>query len=323
MKKRIHILVDIVVLVVLLCAAFQQPHGGWDAWAIWNTKAKFIASDSWNQLFSPHLAWMHPDYPLLLPLIIAGMWTLLGTATHLIPLAIAVLFSWSLYLLVKHWVGLWPALLMISLPAFIRWSGSQYADIPLALFLLLGLWFLYKQKFLFSGLAFGLAIFTKNEGMMYFILILVTFLLVFRNFKPVASMLLGASPGIIPLFIIKHLAPTNEFLAHAPTLSMERFPLVLNGFAHEFLTWKEWGLFWFAVVALFVLLPKKTSWSRFFSLFLGLCCVAFFLIYLATPQDVTWHIATSFNRLLIQILPVIIVALGMQLKSYLDRPAEM
>lgn len=230
---------DLIILGLLFLVALQQIHEYWDAWAIWNTKAKFLTSGSWQQLFSPQIKWMHPDYPLLLPSVVAAGWSISNTYSPVIPFLIALFFSWSIYLLVKDWIahlfnknlyGVLGGLLMISLPAFLRWSGSQYADIPLANFILFGTFLLYSSTnsllVFISGFAFGLAAFTKNEGLLYFILILVSFIYTFI-----------------------------------------------------------------------------TS-----------CFISFFFIYLITPQDVVWHIQTSFNRLLIQIFQLVIVSVFIRLK---------
>ena len=92
---------DFFVLGILFLFASQQFYGEWDAWAMWNTKAEFLMSQHWKQLFSPELYWMHADYPLLLPSIIAGGWSALGINSPWIPFFVGLLFSWSTYLLLK------------------------------------------------------------------------------------------------------------------------------------------------------------------------------------------------------------------------------
>ena len=321
------LLLDLCVLGVLIAVASQQIYGSWDAWAMWNTKAEFLVSGEWQRIFSPHLAWMHPDYPLLLPLIVAGGWSIFNTQSPLIPLIVAVLFSWSAYLLVKNWVGVWAGLLMVSLPAFLRWSGSQYADIPLAVFLLLGISLLYQRKFLLSGFVFGLAIFTKNEGLMYFMLILMSFAYASWRvhkkipLKTIALLGAGTLPGIAAFAIVKYYAPQSEFLTNVPnilsSISFQRILLILKEFIREFLVWKEWVAFWIIALLILIALRRRGRidfWDTFFSTLIPLCFASYFLIYVSTPQDVAWHIQTSFNRLLIQILPLVIVAVFIRIK---------
>lgn len=333
--------IDLIILVILFLATLQQLYGYWDAWAIWNTKAKFLTSGNWQQLFSHQIKWMHPDYPLLLPSIVAAGWSISGAYSPVVPFMVALLFSWSVYLLVKDWVshlfnnrvyGVLGGLLMISLPAFLRWSGSQYADIPLASFILLGSILLYfstnNLSVFISGFAFGLAIFTKNEGLLYFILILVSLTYTFWKINkkiPFNSVLLlvgGALPGILSAFIVKNYAARNEFITNLPkvisSISFHKFFLVIKGFLREFLVWKEWMVFWIIAILFLVFLHKGEKkhyfWNTFFTALIVLCFISFFLIYLVTPQDIVWHIQTSFNRLLIQIFPLVIVAVFIRLK---------
>ncbi len=57
----------------------DSPFGAFDAIAIWNTKARFLADEQlWRSVFSPEIAWTHPDYPLLLPLNVARLWSYTG-----------------------------------------------------------------------------------------------------------------------------------------------------------------------------------------------------------------------------------------------------
>ncbi|MBI2669811.1 MAG: hypothetical protein HYX20_01530 [Candidatus Yanofskybacteria bacterium] len=334
-------LLDLIILGLLLLVALQQIYGYWDAWAIWNTKAKFLTSENWQQLFSPQIKWMHPDYPLLLPSIVAAGWSVSNTFNPVVPFVVALLFSWSIYLLVKDWIshlfnnsvyGVLGGLLMISLPAFLRWSGSQYADIPLANFILLGVTLLYfstKNLSVFiSGSAFGMAIFTKNEGLLYFVLILASFIYTFWRinkkipFKSVMLLLGGALPGILSSLVVKNYATRNEFITNFPniisSISFHRIFLILEGFLREFLAWKEWIVFWIIAIIFLVFLHKREKehyfWNTFFTVLIVLCFVSFFFIYLVTPQDVVWHIQTSFNRLLIQIFPLVIVSIFIRLR---------
>ena len=61
----------------------SNPHGGWDGWAIWNLRAKFLAGpgDSWRNALSPELVRTHPDYPLLVSGFIASNWRAAGSKT--------------------------------------------------------------------------------------------------------------------------------------------------------------------------------------------------------------------------------------------------
>ena len=73
------------------------PHGQWDAWSIWNLRARsiFRGAPDWPALFSPAIAWSNPDYPLLLPLTVARLWAYEGREGTAIPAMVAMLFFLS------------------------------------------------------------------------------------------------------------------------------------------------------------------------------------------------------------------------------------
>jgi len=222
-------MIDLVVLGVIALIATDQIYGQWDAWATWNTKARFLSSgENWQRMFSPEIRGTRPDYPLLLPSIIAAGWTISGSTNPWIPSIISVLFSWSIYsLLVRrlassfNWFyGALGGLLLLCVPAFVDRGTSQYADIPIAAYLLLSVMILHRDRstsaFGLSGFALGLAAFTKNEGLLYVALWILSF--VFACWYtgqriPKRSVVVWAAalvPGIGSNMIVKSLASANE-----------------------------------------------------------------------------------------------------------------
>ena len=78
------------------------PHGVWDAWAFWNTKARAFAlgGDGWSWVFSQLVVWWHPEYPVLVPATVARGWVLVGSESPLVPIVIAATFTGSSIVLV-------------------------------------------------------------------------------------------------------------------------------------------------------------------------------------------------------------------------------
>ncbi|MBI1791555.1 MAG: hypothetical protein HYR60_28840, partial [Acidobacteria bacterium] len=71
----------------------SAPHGHWDAWAIWNLRARFLARPGqWRDAFHSLLVAHHPDYPLLIPALIARCWRYAGESAAA-PAMVSVLFS--------------------------------------------------------------------------------------------------------------------------------------------------------------------------------------------------------------------------------------
>lgn len=338
---------DFLTLAIIFLIAKHQPYGWWDAWALWNTKAKFLVSggENWQRMFSSSIEWMHPDYPLLVPSIVASGWSFFQTNSCWIPIAVTVIFSWSLYLLLKENINFlfqnnkmsaFIGFFLIAIPAFLRWGRSQYADLPLAAFLLLSitLFFRYKKvsTFLLSGLSLGLVAFTKNEGVFYAaIFILSAALALFytrgRNLKKemLVAWFSGLAPGIIFLAIVKKMSPINNlFLLNFDNIaphSWHRILDIISGFLNEFSRWKEWAIFWPIALAFLIIgllnINEKDYWNVFLLIFLMVSFIFYFSVYIFVPlkYDISWYIDTSLNRLLIQITPIFVFYIAFWLKN--------
>ncbi|HEY3038658.1 MAG TPA: hypothetical protein VGJ66_07965, partial [Pyrinomonadaceae bacterium] len=65
----------VLAVADLVILAIKKPHGEWDAWAIWNMRARFIfrAGPFWRDAFSYVIDRSRPDYPILIPASIAGI----------------------------------------------------------------------------------------------------------------------------------------------------------------------------------------------------------------------------------------------------------
>ncbi|MEW6185468.1 MAG: glycosyltransferase family 39 protein, partial [Thermodesulfobacteriota bacterium] len=225
----------IMVLVSLL-----SPHGDWDAWAIWNNRARFLfrSGPDWKASFSPLLNWSHPDYPLLLPLSIARIWFYLGRESLWVPAVTAMLFSVSvtvllvssLSLLRNKTQGYWGGIILLITPSFLTHGVSQFADLPLAFFFLAVLVVLHcsenlqscrSRLLILSGLLAGFSAWTKNEGLLFVVVfLLIRSLTLFsrtkgkESWKSMIFTLAGLLPVLALVFAFKfYLAPPNDLLS--------------------------------------------------------------------------------------------------------------
>ena len=109
----------------------DNPNGQWDAWSIWNLRAKLLSSSHPSHAWSPLLTNTHPEYPLL----VSGAVAVSGSAT-----AVAILFFTSLIAMVTGGIaiargplaGLIAGLTLATTGALLHEVPSQYADVPLA-----------------------------------------------------------------------------------------------------------------------------------------------------------------------------------------------
>ncbi len=175
----------VLALITFISSLLRTPHGGWDAWAIWNMRARFIfrGGEYWKDAFSNFFA--HPDYPLLIPLSIARIWKKVGNETLIIPAALAILFTFSTILLIFSSLtilrsksqGYLAGLVLFGTPFYIQEGALQLADHPLGFFFVstFVLFTLHDRSFTknsnmllyLAGLTAGLSAWTKNEGLLF------------------------------------------------------------------------------------------------------------------------------------------------------------
>jgi hypothetical protein len=147
---------------------------------MWNLKARLIfrGEQEWRAALA--LPVTHPEYPLALPLAIARLFAYGGesSAAHV---AVASAFTLGAPLVLAGAVaarggavaGAAAGLLLFATPDWLAQGANQYADVPTAALLLLGVAAAEVARpgaalpagALAGGLALGLAGFTKNEGL--------------------------------------------------------------------------------------------------------------------------------------------------------------
>jgi hypothetical protein len=135
-----------LAILVFVLSSLRNPDGGWDAFAIWNLRARFLerGGEWWRDAFSAKIPWTHPDYPLLLPGLVAMTFAFSGSESTLGPVSIAFLFLVAtagvlvatLALLRGRTQAVLAGILLLSTSAFILLSGYQYADVPLSFYIL-------------------------------------------------------------------------------------------------------------------------------------------------------------------------------------------
>ncbi len=160
------------------------PHGNWDAFAIWNLRAKFLLApgELWKNAASPLLERTHPEYPLLLSGFVARTWRLAGAVSPAAPLATGYLFAAAVVALLVALLslsrgtaaGLLAALVFFASTSYLEQISWQYADIPLSFYflatfgcLLLGVFHTGRQAlvaYALAGFFAGFAALTKDEG---------------------------------------------------------------------------------------------------------------------------------------------------------------
>jgi hypothetical protein len=330
----------VLALAVLgfVLLTWHRPHGRWDAWMIWNARARFVvrAGEQWKDVFTDALSWSHPDYPLGLPLVVANLWTALSSESLVVPAAVAlvtVLGTASVLLgTVERARSRAQALLavvfLLGTHDVIRQGSSQYADVPVGFFFTAATALLCLRDagalgdgaVVLAGLCAGFAAWTKNEGVLFLgALVGARFVaaLVARDLRrlPREALLLaaGALVPVMTLTVFKlTLAPVNDLVqgqAKGATVArlkdLSRYRDILYAFQHELVKMPIWiPAIWAVALGLRPRSLRDRSVVTVLAV-LALMAAGYFLVYVTTPMPLEWHLRTSMRRLLTQLWPLL------------------
>lgn len=339
---------------------FMTPHGTFDAYAIWNLRARFIVrgEENWQMGVSPELNWKnHPDYPMLTPALVARSWSFLGNETTRVPIVLSAVFALGLVGLTFAFLLELRGLITATIGGLVLLSTSwvqffpttQNADTTLAFYYLAtcGLAYIYfldpkKRYLLLAGFMAGLAGWTKNEGIVF--LLVSTFALLFLSWLRSKSINKGVRsqipyifgllfPTIIILLFKTQFASSNDMSSELTST------LILNNLLDGSRYWvilKEFGRLWYSIeilnisflvwilIFLFILGQKdKNTHGFYFLLIVILITLAgYFSIYLITPHPLAWHLNYSADRLLYHLMPIIWLAVCFNTKPFATRNSD-
>lgn len=333
--------------------AITKPHGEWDAWSIWNLRARFLfrAGEFWRDAFSSQVGWSHPDYPLMLPGVVAMCWTLARAESTLAPVAIALLFTFGLAGVLVSTLGILrgktqaviAGVVLLGSVSVVVNGANQYADIPLSYFILatLGLLCLqerYPEDLRFSilaGLTAGLAAWTKNEGLLFLVAAIAaraSAIVRYGNRAVLTRQLVRLAIGLVgPLGAIAlfklRFAPPNDLLARQPRqilahiADIGRWIYALEAYVKASFRIGSFlipivlvlALYWYLVR--FKVDPRDRPALATILFALCLTLAGEFAIYIAFPGDEVWQINTSLERLLLQLWPSGLLAFFLALNT--------
>lgn len=331
-----------VLLLVMDIAATTEgtPDGDWDAFAIWNMRARFLAAgpSAWREAMTPGVnagltGASHPGYPLLVSGWIGMAWMVNGAADPAVAAwagaffslsAVALLFA-ALRRLCGEWSALLAVLVLLATEAFRSQAASQCADIPLSLCVLgatacaaIALRQDDPGAWLLAGFCTGLAPWTKNEGWPFALAAAALVLFVAARSAPL--FLAGVVPPAAITLLFKSLVPPGTESAF-PSSAAEAFArlgdpgrwgVVIGSYAKQI--WEmgfplQHPLLLLALLA-WALRPapherrKRTFVLAWPPLALG---AASFALLLVTSADIAWHTSTSVARLIIQPWPAFLL----------------
>jgi hypothetical protein len=318
-----------------------SPHGDWDGWMIWNLRAReiFRGGDHWRDAFQ---APIHPDYPWLVPGLIALGWRIVGHESVAVPVAVAAFFTFSTAAVLYSALALrrsttqaaLATLVLFGTMTFVTESSRQYADVPIGFYFLatLVLLALYDTSpvptrwlLVVAGMTTGLAAWTKNEGLVFVVAVIVTRVVIVSSDTGVRSYLREAAAfaaGLLPVLLCVvyfklQLAPANDLIAGQglhETLGRlrtgSRYFVVARAFKDQVASWSSNNFLapmWVLAIYAICVGPRadasQLSAMRTPTVVLGLVLAGYAFTYVTTPLDLERHLASSLDRLLLQLWP--------------------
>lgn len=331
------------LLAVRAAVAFrvEVPEGAYDAVATWNLRARLLHGSGADWVAALDAT----NYPLLLPGAIAAAWAWLGETAAAIPHGLGAAFTASSALVLtlalgaqRRAFGLGAAALLLVTPTFLVEGLSQEADVPVAALLVAAAAMLASRLGgrpapppEAAGVVVGLAAWTKNEGALWAALVLGSWLLAGgrRSWRDLPRVLAGAAPALAAWALFKLLAAPARGLGAATYFEgdwpgrlrvggrwrevagalFERFDPLHPGFA--------WGIAWLVVGAAALLALGTAGFAargpdgieaRFWGVLVAGYLAALLPLYVLTPLALDWHLATSLDRLLLQLYPSALAA---------------
>lgn len=319
----------------------MQKYGGWDAWAMWNFHAKFLRSPQfWTMMFD-NGARAHPDYPLFIPSLIAFASRIcrcpVETASFVLHLAITIAIPSLIFLRYQAKnlpVATAALFLMVTDKHYVEQGVSMYADTALPFFILCALLCLHgftdrRMGVLFAALALGCCAWTKNEGLMLtavFVLLYFRELFAGGNAKFFA---LGAALPLLTLAIFKGVyAPANDMLGGLSPGALRQLTDV-NRYRLIFVSVSEQAGLHFAYMKYLAALLIAAcivsgKWPDRNIAFVLIALAVYVLTYALTYLDLEWHLHTSMERLLHQLMPVAVYSIAGSLADvHISLPAVL
>lgn len=330
----------LLMVMDIVSTTEAAPDGEWDAFAIWNVRARFLSAGApaWRNAIAPGInagltGASHPGYPLLLSGWIGMAWMVNGTPDPVVPACAGGLFSVSVVALLfaalrrlrGEWSALLGALVLMATEAFRSQTASQYADIPLALYVLgatacaaFAIRHDHRGAWLLAGLAAGLAPWTKNEGWPFALAAAAVALpLAGRRAAP---FLAGYLPPVAITLLFKSIIqpgteqafPSSTAQVFERVAEPGRWATVIGAYATQI-----WQMGFplqhpLLMLALLAWALRRAPWDQArrsipLAIPLAALSAAAFGLLLVTSADIVWHTSTSVARLIIQPWPALLL----------------
>jgi hypothetical protein len=283
----------------------------------------------------------HLDYPLCLPASIVRFWVYSGNEARNVPLMLGFAFlvcaaglaMSGLAMLRSTSQALLAGIVLLTTPFLIDHAVSGYAESPLIFFILATVILIILSDYapralVLAGMSAGFAAWTKNEGLLFLSCAALTLLLaplVTRDsrtlFRNGAFFMAGVLPVLFVILLFKFQVHTGDWLfgpggaGGSPfrrVIEFSRYALVAKTYAREIVRFGEWPVSMVPVLILYaLLLGRKAGLRRKPGLLAASAAVMLtfaggFMVYVITPTPLSYQLASSLNRILLELWPAAI-----------------
>ena len=327
----------VCVGAVILALSTLRPVAGWDGWFMWSLKSKSLAaagSFSTPVFLSSTYSYSSQDYPPLLPAWQAVAYRIAGDLTVSWPLQVQQAWLWltaaigimALLSGVSRIAALLPFAWLVS-PAVVWESTQSYADVPMALQLVLGAIVLRSagdwRGHVIGGLLLGGAALTKTEGLPLATIVLVCLLLRSRRGRLTLIAPLVAAALRLPWILFTQVHGLDNHMIGAASFSTEvlakvpgRLPVIGSLMVRYAFSPLLWGVLTPACIAA-IAVTRKGSWRLLAAT--GMALLLFTAVYALWPYR-SWalddYMTVNVDRVLISCLGLFTLA-----ASLADRPS--
>jgi hypothetical protein len=290
---------------------------------IWGVKARmFLAQGGidWSYLQAPLNGTSHPDYPLLLPLLydlhalVHGSWPEAWSGFATFAFGLAGLLALR-GLLADEMPKLARAIATLIVMPLLFSPYIGIAEGPLIAYATIGVLYVRRGvahasrgEVAIGAIFLGLAAWTKNEGLALMVAAAIA-MIVARRIRLLPA-LLPAIAINIPWLILHRLHDLKVDLAQGGALERlaarlsEPLPILTALLGRTGIAALCWGGI---ALALAIGWRRVVAEERFLAVATALQLIVYVSIYFVTPRDLTWHIETSWDRILRQLMPLLVM----------------
>ncbi|MCB1144622.1 MAG: hypothetical protein H7A24_12525 [Leptospiraceae bacterium] len=318
---------------------FQYYGASWDIYGMWNVKSRdymetFLRGNEFKII---HWDWVQPGYPVFIPLFFSFFQILFGEwkyefflIYHYGVFAFNFLLIYSI--LENQKVSIFKYYLLANLFLLIPivlTASNQLIDFSVAVFGCLGFYYLHRLdqsldlrkqwvNYLLLGLSFGLILHTKEEGLMFFI-VLSGYTILFSNLRRERFTYFVFLPTAIFFFVLMVLYKKSSPVALQFSLIPEMLKIYLTDpkryerVVSLFVSSYQFPIHFADLGAYLGCLLLFNEGRKYLLIPLGVS-ISFVLILLITTYNHPWHIILAQSRLQTDVLQVLFF-IGLSLKN--------